>query len=159
MLLAGSALLVLSTLTYVGCATIISSSCELSTFEGVYAGRYNVGGLIPIPIEDTVFIVIDLDANSAVITSILLDTSFETTYQDAKNRLAIGGLNIPVFNLGENQLFGITVDDGFATLDGTCDKLFIQMNNVSVQDHTFAGFPKPINNLDMTTPSFMRRLQ
>jgi hypothetical protein len=158
-MLTGGTLLLLSTFLFYGCAIIISSTCELSAFEGVYAGKYNVGGLIPIPVEDTIVVVVDLDNNTALLTSVLLDTSFVATFQPSKNQLIIGALDIPVFNLGDNQLFGITVDDGYSTLDGECNKLFLQMNNVSVQDHTFVGFPKPINNLDLTTPNFMRRLQ
>jgi hypothetical protein len=150
-------MLISFTLFY-GCATIISSECELATFEGTYAGRYNVGGLIPIPIEDTVIVEVDLVNNSAIVTSLLLDTTFQTTYSPNKNELVIGALAIPVFNLGENQLFDVTVDDGFGRLDGECDKLFLQMNNVSVQDHTFDGFPKPINDLDLSSPNFLRRL-
>lgn len=145
-------------LLFAGCATIISSECELEAFEGTYAGRYNVGGLIPIPVEDTVIIEVDLDNNQATITSVLLDTSFLTIYQENSKQLVIGSLDIPVFNFGENQLFDVTVDDGFGRLDGECEKLYLQMNNVSVQDHTFTGFPKPINNLDLTSPNFMRRL-
>lgn len=147
-----------SALIYTGCATIISSSCSLELFEGTYVGKYNVGGLIPIPVNDTVIVEVDLEANTANITSVLLDTTFLTNYLDEKNELVIGALNIPVFNLGEDQLFGITVQNGFGTLDGACDKLYLQMNKVSVQDHTFVGIPKPISNLDLTSPNFLTRI-
>ena len=154
----GTLLLACTALIYHGCATIISSSCSLDLFEGTYVGKYNVGGLIPIPVDDTVIVTVDLEANTALVTSVLLDTSFLTNYLDERNELVIGALNVPVFSLGEDQLFGITVQDGFGTLDGECDRLYLQMNKVSVQDHTFVGIPKPINNLDLTSPNFLRRI-
>lgn len=152
------AILLVSVLALLRCATIIESSCDLQSFEGTYAGKYNVGGIIPIPIEDTITITVDLDNNEATMFSVLLDTSFVVKYQEVKSRLYLGALVFDTFVLGEDSLFNISIRDGFATLDGECDKLYLQMNKVSVADHTFEGFPKPINNLDLTTPNFMRRL-
>lgn len=142
-----------------GCATILESDCALANFEGVYAGRYNVGGIIPIPIEDTVTIVVNAEQNQASLTSILLDTTFVTDFFPESNELRIGALSIPVFQFGTNLFFDVSVEDGYSTLDGTCDQLYIQMNKVNVADHNIPGIPKPITNLDLTTPNFMRRLR
>ena len=149
-------LVILSSLIYVGCATIIESNCSLDAFEGTYVGRYNVGGFIPIPIEDTIDISVNLDQNQATITSFLLDTSFVTNFAEEANELRIGALSVPVFKFGENEFYDVSVQSGFANLDGSCDKLYIQMNKVSVQDHNLVGIPKPITNLDLTSPNFMR---
>ncbi|MCP4121682.1 MAG: hypothetical protein GY751_07995 [Bacteroidetes bacterium] len=151
-------LLVIASLAYHGCATIIQSNCALETYEGTYAGRYNVGGLIPIPIEDTISITVDLESNQASLSSVLLDTTFVTDYFEDASELRIGALSIPVFKFGTSEFYDVSVQDGYAILDGNCDQLFIQMNSVSVQDHNLLGIPKPINNLDLTSPNFMRRL-
>jgi len=150
--------LVFASVAYYGCATIIQSNCALEAFEGTYAGRYNVGGLIPIPIEDTIYISVDLDMNQASLMSVLLDTTFLTDYLEDESELRIGALSIPLFKFGTSEFYDVSVADGYAILDGTCDQLYIQMNSVSVQDHNLVGIPKPINNLDLTSPNFMRRL-
>lgn len=142
-----------------GCATIIESNCALQDFEGTYIGRYNVGGIIPIPINDTIDVSVDLERNEATVTSVLLDTSFVTNFADESNELRISALAVPLFQFGDNLFYDVSVEDGYATLDGECDALYIQMNKVSVADHNIPGIPKPITNLDLTSPNFMRRIR
>ena len=156
-LLFGAFLLTI-TLLFQNCATIIESTCTLEQFEGSYVGTYNVGGLLNVPVPDTVVIEINEDENSAKITSVSLDTFFVTKFSDSKYRLTIAPLNIPEFSFNEIELTGIAIGGGFISLDSECDRLFIQMDNLNIDDHNIDGLPKPIRGLDLTTPSFMRRL-
>lgn len=153
----GAAILSIS-LLFQNCATIIESTCTLEQFDGTFVGTYNVGGLLNVPVPDTVLVEVNLEDNEAKITSISLDTFFVCKFSDAKNRLTIAPLNVPEFSFNEIELSGISIGGGFISLDSECDKLFIQMDQLNVDDHNISGLPKPIRNLDLTTPSFMKRL-
>ena len=89
----------------------------------------------------------------------LLDTSFIAIFSEDAKELRISALEVDTFKFGENEFYDISVVDGYAVLDPECDELYLQMNKLSVADHNLPGIPKPINNLDLTTPNFMRRIR
>ena len=156
-LIAALSVCIITSISLHNCATIIQSTCALEDFDGTFIGSYNVGGIFVVPEPDTIVIEVDISSNSAKITSVALDTFFVANFSDANFKLIIPALAIPVFEFNEIALEGIEISGGFLNLDSGCDKLFVQMNGLNVEDHNVNGLPKPIRNLDLSTPSFMTR--
>ncbi len=136
------------------CAKIIESKCELSQFDGTFIGFYRIADLIDV--TDTVQIEVDLDAKNATVTSAQLDTFFVANFLENKSELTIDPILIPVFNVGDLSFTNASIGGGFITLDGSCDKLFIEMSNINVT-HNFAGLPNPLRGVKLDTPEFMDR--
>ena len=140
-----------------GCETG-TAECEIVAFEGHFAGIFVIGGFIPIPTEDTVIVVVDVTNNRIRITSKFLGITFDTDYDPSSGRSIIGSLSIDVLEVGEDQLTDITIAGGHLEMAKDCSELFIELNQVSVQDHTIDGLPAPILDLDVSTPGNMRKV-
>lgn len=152
-------LAVLIMIVTVSCTTTIESECELDNFIGMFSGNYNIGGILSVPTPDTLILESHpSNENMVIVTSVTLDTFFTAQYSDSKNRLNVPSLALSQINVAGFELYDISIKDGFITLDGGCDKLFLQLNKLNVIDHNVDDLPKPLVNLDITSPDFMNRL-
>lgn len=115
-----------------GCDIIIESTCDLPLFEGTYVGNYLVASTIFIDTKDTITIDVDEANNKANFTSVLLDTTVTLNFSDAKKRLNVPTLQVPYVKFDDFELEDVIVQRGSLTLDGSCDRLRINLENITV---------------------------
>lgn len=120
--------------------------CSIDNFIGVYIGQFSLG-IITTPDVDTITITVNEVTNKVMFTSALLGgAGFEATYDPQTGRAEIEAVEVETFDLGAlGQMTGVSIGGGHAELDMDCDGLYLQFDNVNIEDHPFpAPTPKPL---------------
>lgn len=143
-------------------AECTSGACEVisMSFQGTWIGRYSVAGLLPLPNDETLDI--SVSGNLANVFSHIMQNSFLATFNSSTSQFEIAPFNASVFIIGNDTLYGVSLEEGVMILADDCNTLFVNYDNISVQSGTIDlslinpggdenGYP--ISSIDITTQS------
>lgn len=172
-------------LVFVFSATLLSScsgdeQCNGQSYEDSFVGKFWLLNFLELTNNDTISISLELNtqmiidtasndttfinADSLVLNSAILGNEFKAKYNASTNSATVSNIYFPQFVIGGDTLFDISVQSGSVELDNNCDKLYINLDGVTVLSGTVnlpSGPPLnlgyPIENAFITTKNGFSR--
>jgi hypothetical protein len=145
---------------FISCSDDGGPTSNIEAFAGTYVGKYRA--LVYDTENDTMVVTVDAANDKITFTSTILGTSFEADYDISLQRAIIRDLSIDTLRFVQgaaiNYAYNTTVGSGYCEMRGDDTKLYIQLNNCRIEEHTIDLLPSPLTIPVVNTPNSMNPL-